>query len=43
MSIKSDYNQIPMTRSLKKKKNNNNNNNNNNKQQLENVEENYKG
>ena len=40
MSIKSDYNQIPMTRSLKKKINNNNNNN---KQQLENVEENYKG
>ena len=40
MSIKSDYNQIPMSRSLN---NNNNNNNNNNKQQLENVEENYKG
>ena len=39
MSIKSDYNQIPMSRSL----NNNNNNNNNNKQQLENVEKNYKG
>ena len=51
MSIKSDYNQIPVTRSLKKKNNkinklinnNNNNNNNNNKQQLDNVEENYKG